>query len=172
MHVRHWLARLVLCVSSAQACASPIVYDEALDGDLPGGPYAQATAFRLDAGTNLIRGTMGVMPDEPYFEFDDFRVVIPEGLELVGVRVRADNAQGAVQAVMWLIHRSSAVEALALLVEAATTLDFTNELLAEPDYMDASGGYQVQMRGYGGDASSNSRLAVHVRTPRLARVRA
>lgn len=134
--------------------AAPVAYNESVDGDLPSFTGFQTSTFQLEAGINTIRGTMSVMPDEPYVDYDEFRFLIGTGLELVSATVRVDNAQGDVAAVIWVMPRSlSGPGNLSLDVESPSTLDFTNDVFASPANLAASGGFDMLMRGHGIEAA-------------------
>jgi hypothetical protein len=77
-----WLMVITLGLSVASSQASPIFYDEAINGDLiESNPLP---TFTLDVGTNVVTGTTwGVCC--PFFDFDSFAFVVPLGMQLVNI---------------------------------------------------------------------------------------
>jgi len=82
---------LVLSLLATAAFAVPIVYDEAVDGDLPHNPFSPTiTVLNIDSGTNIVTGeiTMSLASGDPTgSDFDSFAFVIPDWTSLLSVSI-------------------------------------------------------------------------------------
>ncbi len=73
-----------------QATASPLIYTEIANGELPGGIDPTTAVLSLDGGDNTVSGTSGFSWDddeEDSFnaDFDSFKIVIPAGASLTAI---------------------------------------------------------------------------------------
>lgn len=78
---------LGLMLFAATAGASPLSYDEAVDGDLNG------QVLQFDLGVNTIAGSISYHLTAPT-DFDLFRFVIPDGAELTAWTVKTEPVAG------------------------------------------------------------------------------
>jgi hypothetical protein len=70
--------------------AAPLVYDEAVDGDIAAG----ATTFNLDFGANAISGTVSGLNTNLGFDSDLFGAILPANAILESIQVTFTSAVG------------------------------------------------------------------------------
>lgn len=75
---------------TANASAAPLVYDEAVDGDIA----LFATTFNLDFGANIISGTVSGLNTYLGFDSDLFDAILPANAILDSIQFTATSAAG------------------------------------------------------------------------------
>ena len=109
-----WLMVITLGLSVASSQASPIFYDEAINGDLNFSNPLQT--FTLDVGTNVVTGTTwGVCC--PFFDFDAFAFVVPVHMQLVNLTLSASFSGFGIPTV-WTLRSGSASQNSGTFVDA------------------------------------------------------
>lgn len=91
------LAAFVVFLCENPASATPILYDESVDGDLPG---LELTLLLLGTGPNIVRGETTIA-FSPHFDIDSFMFVVPSGTRLVSGRVDLEDSVGDMVEVHW-----------------------------------------------------------------------
>ncbi len=90
------VAGVGVSMSAVDAYAAPISYFEQVSGDLPGN--GSADTFTLDIGLNTVNGTMSSSPTS---DFDTFRFIVPEGLEVLSGKLLLTDATGDITSSGW-----------------------------------------------------------------------
>jgi hypothetical protein len=75
---------------TANASAAPLVYDEAVDGDIA----ANATIFNLDFGINTVSGTVSGLNTNIGFDADFFDATLPANAILESIQLTVTAAAG------------------------------------------------------------------------------
>ncbi|VAW03054.1 hypothetical protein MNBD_ALPHA05-1385 [hydrothermal vent metagenome] len=75
---------------TANASAAPLVYDEAVDGDIA----SFATTFNLDFGANIISGTVSGLNTNLGFDSDFFDAILPANAILDSIQVAVTPGVG------------------------------------------------------------------------------
>lgn len=69
---------VLFLIGAGAASAAPLVYSEAVSGDLSAGD-----TLTFGVGENTVSGTVSMTYDFEGSDFDDFSFIIPDGLELI-----------------------------------------------------------------------------------------
>jgi hypothetical protein len=97
------------CVTSAQA--APIMFQEAVSGDLPA--EGLLPTFTLDLGVNTVSGTVAYTmfgPGVPrtVVDFDGFAFIVPAGTQVTNVSVvMTDSIDTKMSVGIWTLYRGS-----------------------------------------------------------------
>lgn len=94
-------AALALLRFAAPASAAPIVYNEAIDGDLPQGG-APLPTFTFDLGVNTVSGTTDNSTD-----FDAIAFTVPGGMEMSEGDLVLSDLTGDVTSVFWSLREGN-----------------------------------------------------------------
>jgi hypothetical protein len=96
--LRRVLAAAGLALSATVACALPLTYDEAVNGDLSA--FTPFTQLTLDVGQNTVKGTAFFDSTVANFssDFDSFRFVVPSNMRLIGLSFAASNVTSTIGA--------------------------------------------------------------------------
>jgi hypothetical protein len=135
--IRFTLAAIVAFFAlTVSTFAAPILYSEAVSGDLPASGNPLPT-FTLDAGVNTISGTTGF--DGDVADFDSFAFIVPTGLQVVIANVTLTDFIGDLPAASWYLNSGSpaAFEGNSLEfieVDSPGTQNFTTTPLAPDTY--------------------------------------
>lgn len=96
------IAGLLACTCLQPSFATPLTYDELVNGDLFAGPSGFAIpVLAFDVGTNTIKGTTGVT------DFDSFAFSVPTGASLIAASVTSADVSGNVTGVVWTFRKGS-----------------------------------------------------------------
>ena len=106
---RHCLPTLSLALMSTAAWAAPVVYDESIGGDLPGGVANDGIplpTFDFDLGVNTISGTV-TAGTVSVVDRDSFAFTVPSGLQVSAASVTLADITPNVSQVSWILSRGS-----------------------------------------------------------------
>jgi hypothetical protein len=81
------------------ASAAPITYIESVSGDLSG---LAPAVFTLDEGLNTVSGTTGFTSSTN--DFDSFAFVVPDGLQVNGIKVIISDISGDFDDAIWGLY--------------------------------------------------------------------
>ncbi len=149
----------------AAASAAPIVYDEAVDGSLPGtfapGSHSPGSALPLGAGTNVITGTAqwgGTIPSS----FDTALLSLGAGLEIDSITLSAAKVDGDAilnRIRVELFRYDATVTSVSSIRFELQDVPFADVSLFVADLpIDATGFYGVTIGGFSGNTNNSFAL--------------
>ena len=129
-----WLAGVLVFLCGNPASATPILYDEFVDGDLPW--LGELTRLVLGTGLNIVRGETSVFPFSPGADPDNFIFVVPSGMRLVSGRVDAKDSVGNMIELGWALYDDSLTDISLerLILSSPGSATFTTTPLGEGTY--------------------------------------
>jgi len=154
------LAAVLALFCANSVSATPVLYDESVDGDLPSG--FDLPQLTLQTGLNIVRGETSVFATAPGVDADSFSFVVPSRMTLVSGRVDVTDSFGDMTQVRWSFQDGpftdvSLLEQLIVSSPGSTT--FTTTPLGAGTYFVIGGGFISP----GGDHSSLYEFRLDVR---------